>query len=71
MKKIMTLKGLDCASCASKIEAKIRELEGVSSVSINFLLEKLTLEIENEDLIKEVKKVIKKIEPDCEIEENE
>lgn len=69
MKKIIELKGLDCANCASKIEEGVRNINGVSYVSVNFMLEKMTLEIENIEILTEVKKVIKKIEPDCEIVE--
>ena len=42
------LKNLDCANCALKIENKIRELENINNVSINFLTEKFLLDAKDE-----------------------
>ena len=70
MKKIYNLKDLDCANCASKMEESIKKIEGVKSVSISFLTQKMTLEAEDakyEEILKAVVKACKKIEPDCEI----
>lgn len=70
MKKVFKLDDLDCANCARKMEDGIRALEGVQSVSINFLAQKLTLEApdaEFDEILKKAAKVIKKIEPDCTI----
>lgn len=36
MKKF-NLKNLDCANCAAQIEANVAKLDGVNSVSVNFL----------------------------------
>ena len=46
MKLKFTVEGLDCPVCASKLAAKMSELEGVDNVKINFLSEKLTVETE-------------------------
>ena len=70
MKKIYKLEDLDCANCAAKMEDAIRKIEGVQSVSVNFLAQKMTLEAEEADLdgiLKKAAKAIKKIEPDCRI----
>lgn len=70
MKKVFKLDDLDCANCARKMEDGIRALEGVQSVSVNFLAQKLTLEApdaEFDEILKKAAKVIKKIEPDCTI----
>ena len=70
MKKAFKLEDLDCANCARKMEDGIRALEGVQSVSVNFLAQKLTLEApdgEFDEILKKAAKVIKKIEPDCTI----
>ena len=38
--------GVDCPVCASKLANKMAKVEGVDRVTINFLLEKLTVESE-------------------------
>lgn len=70
MKKIYKLENLDCANCAAKIEAAIKEIEGVSGASVSFMTQKLVIETEPEILdavMAEVRKTMNKIEPDCEI----
>lgn len=71
MKKIYNLSGLDCANCAAELERAIGKVEGVKQVNINFMMERMELEYDenNEEIIKRVKKVIKKEEPDVEIKE--
>ena len=68
MKKVYRMEDLDCANCAAKMEAAIAKLDGVKSVSVNFLTQKMTLETEfddQKDLMKQIVKVCKKVEPDC------
>ena len=70
MKKVYNLRDLDCANCAAKMEEEIAKIEGVKSVNVSFLTQKMTLEAEDENFQKTLKAVIKackKIEPDCEI----
>ena len=70
MKKKFALEELDCANCATKMEAAIKKLDGVRDASVNFLTQKLTLEADDDrfdEIIKEAAKIIKKIEPDCRI----
>ena len=64
MKKY-TLKNLDCASCAAKIENGVRKLEGVKYVNVSFA--SLTMTIDSED-IGSVKAKIKELEPEVEVE---
>lgn len=44
MKKVFELEDLDCANCAAKMEDAIRKLDGVQSVTISFMAQKMTLE---------------------------
>lgn len=70
MKKVFALEDLDCAHCAAKMEDAVRKLDGVLSVSVNFLSQKMTLEAEDEKFekaLREAVKVCRKIEPDCRI----
>lgn len=72
MKKTYILDGLCCANCAAKIENGINKLDGIDKAAISFLTSKLVIETAEEPsaaLIKEIKKVIKKVEPDVEMEE--
>ena len=49
MKKTFRLEELDCANCAAKMEAAIRKLDGVQSVTISFMTQRLTLEASDAD----------------------
>ena len=44
MKCKYTITGLDCPNCAAKLEGMIAKLEGIESVKINFLTERVTME---------------------------
>ena len=68
MRKVFKLEDLDCANCAAKMEDAIRKLDGVQSVTISFMAQKMTLEAEDanfDKVLKQVKKCIKRVEPDC------
>ena len=70
MKKSYKLIDLDCANCAAKMQAAIEKLEGVKYVSVNFMLQKLTLEAEDDifdEVLKSAADCIKRVEPDCKI----
>ena len=71
MKSKFKLKGLDCANCAAELERAIQKLDGVESANISFMTQKMELEYDEtrkEEIIQNVKKVIKKEEPDVTIE---
>ena len=68
MKKVFKLQDLDCANCAAKMEKAISKIDGVQSVRVNFMTQKMTLEADDarfESIIDEAARQIKKIEPDC------
>ena len=77
MKKTYKLENLGCANCSAKMEDKIGKLKGVEEASVNFFSGKLILEIRDEDennyiedkLVKEIEKIIKKIEPQVKMKE--
>ena len=62
--KIM-LEGLDCAHCASKIEAQINKLENINEASLNFINKSLTIEHGGDDniIFEAVEKIVHKLEP--------
>ena len=70
MKKTYALENLDCANCARKMEEAIRRIDGVQDAKVNFLTQKMTIETDSEDqteLMKQVVKICKRVEPDCSI----
>lgn len=72
MKKTYKLKGLDCANCAAKMESQIQKIKGVESASISFMTGRMIIEYNEEnieEIMKQVKKAIKREEPDVKLEE--
>ena len=72
MKSKFKIQGLDCANCAARLEREIQEVDGVESVNINFMTEKMVVEYDEnngEELIKKIIKFIKKEEPDVTLTE--
>ena len=70
MKKVFKLEDLDCANCAAKMERAINKIDGVTSATVSFMAQKLNIEADEErfdDIMKEVVKTCKKVEPDCRI----
>lgn len=70
MKKKFKLEDLCCANCAAKMEDGIQKLPGVKSANINFMMQKLTVEADDDQfdaVMENVVKLCKKIEPDCTI----
>lgn len=63
----LELEGLNCASCAGKIEKLSGELRGVESTSLDFVNKKLKVSIyetnDKEEIINNIKKIINKLEP--------
>ena len=61
---------VDCANCAAKMERAINEMEEVNSASVNFMTQKLTIDIADDKFdatMKKVEKTMQKVEPDCSI----
>ena len=70
MKKKFKLQDLDCANCAAKMEEAIRKIPGVQDASVSFMMQKMTIDADDErfdEIMKEVAKVCAKVEPDCRI----
>ena len=71
MKKVYSIEGIDCANCAAKIEDKINKIIEIDEANLNFMMEKLSIEFkastdeEAEEVMKEVRKIVKKMEPDA------
>lgn len=64
---------VDCANCAAKMETAVKKIDGVKDASVNFLMQKFTLDADDDrfdEILQESVKVMKKVEPDCSIEIN-
>lgn len=70
MKRRYTLENLECANCAAKMEDEIKELDGVNSVTVNFITTKMVLDVEDDkfdSVLNQAKDIIKSIEPYVEV----
>ncbi len=70
MRKSFKLDEIDCANCAQKLQDAIAKLDGVDSVSVNFMTQKMTISAADgvfDDVLDRVVKLTADIEPDCEI----
>ena len=71
MKKTYKLLDLDCANCAAKMERAISELPEVKAVSVSFLKQKMSVELEDESIrdetMEKIRDLIARVEPDCEL----
>ena len=66
------IKNLDCANCANELEGALQKIDGIENVSISFMMQKLTFEFMEEkkdEALEKIRKVIKKEEPDVQLEE--
>lgn len=71
MKKTYKIE-VDCANCANLMEATTQKVEGVSKATVNFMTQKMIVEFadgaDTKQVMQQVRKACKKVEPDCEIE---
>lgn len=68
MRKIFKMEDLECANCAAKMQDAIAKIDGVNSVNISFMAQKLTLDAEDERfdaILDAAQKAISKFEKDC------
>ncbi len=69
MKKKFSIE-VDCANCAQKMEEAVNKIQGVTA-TVSFMQQKLIVEADDEwfeELMDQVVKACKRVEPDCEIQ---
>lgn len=70
MKKTYKIE-VDCANCANLMEDTARKVTGVETATVNFMTQKMIVAFADghdpERVMGDVRKVCKKVEPDCEI----
>lgn len=71
MKKTYAIE-VDCANCANLMEDAANKVTGVANAAVNFMMQKMVVEFEDghseNDVMKNILKACRKIEPDFEIE---
>lgn len=71
MKKTYKIE-VDCANCANLMEEVTKKTAGVADATVNFMMQKMIVKFEDgkepKDVMKDVLKACRKVEPDCEIE---
>ena len=70
MKKIFKLEDLDCANCAAKMERAVSKLDGVDAVNVSFMTQRMSIDADEarfDEIMDNVVKTCRKIEPDCKI----
>ena len=70
MKKTFKMTDVDCANCARKMQEAICKLDGVTSCTISFLTQKMTLEADDarfDDIVKQAVKCVKKVDSDADV----
>ena len=69
MRKIVRFTGICCGNCAQKLERALEKIEGINSVQLNFLAQRVNFDIEDskyEEVVKKIKEVTAKVLPECE-----
>jgi len=60
-KKVLSVTGMTCTSCAKAIEKSVSKVEGVANVSVNFATEKLIVEFdESKASIEKIREAVKR-----------
>ena len=71
MKKTYKIE-VDCANCANLMENAARKTDGVQNATVNFMTQKMIVEFAEgadfKNVMQNILKACKNVEPDCEIE---
>ncbi len=63
---------IDCAACADKVTEAIKKVEGVVDANVNFLTQKMSIEVADDadldEILKRAVKAGKHVEADFEVE---
>ena len=68
MRKIVRFTGVCCANCAAKLERALEKIDGINSVQLNFMAQRVNFDIDDnkyEEVVKKIKEVTKKVLPEC------
>ena len=68
MRKIVRFTGVCCANCAAKLERALEKIDGINSVQLNFMAQRVNFDIDDnkyEEVVKKIKEVTEKALPEC------
>ena len=68
MRKIVRFTGVCCANCAAKLERSLEKIDGINSVQLNFMAQRVNFDIDDnkyEEVINKIKEVTNKVLPEC------
>ena len=68
MRKIVRFTGVCCANCAAKLERALEKIDGINSVQLNFMAQRVNFDIDDnkyEEVVKRIKEVTEKVLPEC------
>ena len=62
---------VDCAACANKMENAAKKTEGVKDCTVNFMMQRMSVEFSDDadrkSVMENVRKNCKRVESDCEV----
>ena len=67
---VFSVKDIDCADCAARLEKKISGIDGISNVALDFMNSRLSYEADVKDAVrieKEMRDVVASMEPDASV----
>lgn len=68
---LLTIQGMTCASCVSRIEKAVIQTNGVASVQVNLATESARVAVRSKDILKDVVKAIQNAGYEAQIKETE
>ena len=70
MRKTFNIYTIAFANCGAKMEAAIKNIDGVVDPKVTFMTQKLVVDADDarfDEMMEEAQTICRKIEPDCEI----
>ena len=52
MRKIVRFTGVCCANCAAKLERALEKIDGINSVQLNFMAQRVNFDIDDNKMMK-------------------
>ena len=64
--KKLTIKGLDCANCAAKLEHELQKIDGIKELTVDFMGQKIVYasDLDEDTVLHKLQEVIDKVEPE-------
>ena len=56
MKKVLHIENLDCPVCAEALQGDLQKIKGVNSVTVDYVTQTITAEVDGEDVLARIVK---------------